>query len=112
MKTHHRKKWFRWAAIALALSAALLSAWQLAFARGEPQPAYQTAPVTRGPIVSRVTATGVLSALVTVQVGAQVSGRVQEIAADFNSSVKKGQVIARIDPALFQAAVAQARAND
>jgi HlyD family secretion protein len=58
-----------------------------------------------------VTATGTLSALVTVQVGAQVSGRIQELKADFNSSVKKGQVIAKIDPQLYLAAVEQARAN-
>src|SRR5262249_25090174 len=54
---------------------------------------------------------GVLSALVTVAVGSQVSGRISEIDVDFNSPVKKGQVIARIDPQLFQAAVEQARAN-
>jgi HlyD family secretion protein len=61
--------------------------------------------------VAKVTATGTLSALVTVQVGSQVSGRVQALYADFNSQVKKGQRIARIDPQLFEAAVAQARAN-
>src|SRR5215471_10070632 len=108
MKTDRHKKWLRWTAVALALSAALLSAWQLAFARSQPAAAYDTAPVVRGPIVARVTATGVASALVTVQVGAQVSGRIQEIDADFNATVKKGQVIARIDPALLSAAVAQA----
>ncbi|HEY0092727.1 MAG TPA: efflux RND transporter periplasmic adaptor subunit, partial [Archangium sp.] len=59
----------------------------------------------------RVTATGTVSALVTVQVGSQVSGRLQEILVDFNSPVKKGQVIARIDPQLLQAAVERARAN-
>ncbi len=72
---------------------------------------FNTTPVQRGRIVARVTATGTLSALVTVQVGAQVSGRIQELKADFNSIVKKGQVIAKIDPQLFQAAVEQARAN-
>ena len=65
----------------------------------------------RRDIQSRVTATGTLSALVTVQVGSQVSGRIQEITVDFNSPVKKGQVIARIDPQLFQAALERARAN-
>jgi HlyD family secretion protein len=72
---------------------------------------YRTANTERGSIVARVTATGTLSAHVTVQVGAQVSGRLLEILVDFNSSVKKGQVIARLDPALFQAALASARAN-
>ncbi len=72
---------------------------------------YVTAPVERGDLVARVTATGTLSALVTVQVGSQVSGRIAELLADFNTPVKKGQVIARIDPRLFEAAVGQARAN-
>jgi HlyD family secretion protein len=70
-----------------------------------------TAPVERGPIAAKVTASGTLSALVTVQVGSQVSGRVSELHADFNTPVKKGQLIARIDPQLFQAASEQARAN-
>ncbi len=72
---------------------------------------YRTATVDKGPIVARVTATGTLSARVTVQVGAQVSGRLSEVLVDFNSTVQKGQVIARLDPALFQAALASARAS-
>jgi HlyD family secretion protein len=72
---------------------------------------YDTSNVDRGRLVAKVTATGTLSALVTVLVGAQVSGRVQELKVDFNSPVKKGQVLARIDPLLFQAAVEQSRAN-
>src|SRR5262249_6678968 len=76
------------------------------------QPArYETVKADRGRIIARVTATGTLSALVTVQVGSQGSGRIQQLHADFNSPVKKDQVIAKIDPALFQAAVEQARAN-
>ena len=61
--------------------------------------------------MAKVTASGTLSALVTVQVGSQVSGRIKEINVDFNSPVKKGEVLAKIDPALFQAAVEQAKAN-
>ncbi|HET6148312.1 MAG TPA: efflux RND transporter periplasmic adaptor subunit [Polyangia bacterium] len=67
--------------------------------------------VDRGTIVGKVTATGSLSAMVTVQVGSQVSGRIQELSADFGSKVKQGQVIARLDPRLFAAALEQARAN-
>jgi HlyD family secretion protein len=80
---------------------------------GGKKPAVQwdTAAVDRGRIVARVTATGTLSALVTVQVGSQVSGRIQQLFADFNSPVKKGQRIAKIDPQLFQAALEQTRAN-
>jgi HlyD family secretion protein len=74
-------------------------------------PKYETVKVDQGRIVARVTATGTLSALVTVQVGSQVSGRISELFADFNSTVKKGQVIAKMDPSLFKAAVEQARAN-
>jgi HlyD family secretion protein len=72
---------------------------------------WDTANVDRGRIVARVTATGTLSALVTVQVGSQVSGRIQQLFVDFNSPVKKGELIAKIDPQLFQAALEQARAN-
>lgn len=71
-----------------------------------------TVPAERGAVVGRVTATGTLSALVTVQIGAQVSGRIAELGADFNSHVKKGQVLARLDPELMGAAVAQSRANE
>jgi HlyD family secretion protein len=74
-------------------------------------PKFETVKVTRGSITAKVTATGTLSALVTVQVGSQVSGRIASLAADFNSPVKKGQVIARIDPQLFVAAVEQTKAN-
>jgi HlyD family secretion protein len=77
----------------------------------EDKPRFETARVDRADIVSRVTATGALSALVTVQVGAQVTGRVKEIHADFNSKVKKGELIAVLDAASYEAAVAEARAN-
>jgi HlyD family secretion protein len=80
-------------------------------AKEDTGPKYETAKVDRGRITARVTATGTVSALVTVQVGSQVSGRIAMLAADFNSQVKKGQVIAKIDPELFKAALAQAQAN-
>src|SRR5580700_1607395 len=72
---------------------------------------FVTEPVSKRHIVGRVTATGTLLATVTVTVGTQVSGRIQKLLADYNSPVKKGQLIAKIDPLLFQAAVEQARAN-
>ncbi len=72
---------------------------------------WETAPVARGSIAARVSATGTLSPLVEVQVGSQVSGRIQELHADFNAPVTKGQVIARIDPRLFETEVARVRAN-
>ncbi len=72
---------------------------------------FATTAVERGRLVAKVTATGTLSALVTVQVGAQVSGRIAELHADFNTAVKKGELIAKLDPQLFGAAVEQGRAN-
>lgn len=74
-------------------------------------PSYDTATVGRGDVISRVSASGTVSATVTVDVGSQVSGRIQSLYADFNSAVRKGQLIAKIDPALYQAAVEQAQAN-
>jgi HlyD family secretion protein len=72
---------------------------------------YKTAPVERRTISARVTASGTLQARVTVQVGSQVSGRVLELFADFNSKVKKGDIVAKLDPQLFQASLVQARAS-
>jgi HlyD family secretion protein len=72
---------------------------------------FVTAKVDRGRISARVTASGTLSALVTVQVGSQVSGRIQNLYVDYNSPVKKGQLIAQIDPQLYQATADQANAN-
>jgi HlyD family secretion protein len=72
---------------------------------------YQTAVVDQGPVVARVSSTGTLSALVTVQVGSQVSGRIKSLEVDFNDKVKKGQLLAQIDPALYKAAWDNARAN-
>jgi HlyD family secretion protein len=72
---------------------------------------YQTASVTPGPLTQLVTATGTLNPVVNVQVGSQVSGNIQKLFADFNSKVKAGDVVAQIDPALFQAAVTQAEGD-
>jgi HlyD family secretion protein len=76
-----------------------------------PAPTITTAAVTRGDVVDTVGATGTLQAVKTVQVGTQVSGTIQALYADFNSLVKKGQVLARLDPSLFQTQIEQARAN-
>jgi HlyD family secretion protein len=72
---------------------------------------YKTMKVERGPITATVSATGKVNAVVTVQVGSQVSGTIQKLFVDFNSPVKKDQVVAQIDPALFEAQVEQARAK-
>jgi HlyD family secretion protein len=72
---------------------------------------YMTARVERGNLRNTVTATGTLQAVTTVQVGSQASGTISALYADFNSTVKKGQVVAQLDPATAQAQVQQARAN-
>src|SRR5438105_15222977 len=72
---------------------------------------YQTATVTRSQITQLVTATGTLNPVVNVQVGSQVSGNIAKLFADFNSEVKAGQVVAQIDPVLFQATVTQAEGD-
>ena len=79
--------------------------------RGAPEPVPTMAPITRGDIVDTVGASGTLQAVTTVQVGSQVSGNISFLGADFNSIVKKGQVVARLDPSLFDAQLQQARAN-
>jgi len=81
------------------------------YTKKELPPTIATAKVTRGVIAETVGATGQLQAVTTVQVGTQVSGTVQQLNADFNSLVHKGQVIARLDPSLFQTQIEQAKAN-
>jgi len=100
-----------WAGVVLVAGAAVGANVLLKRRAAKPPVQWETSAVDRGRIVARVTATGILSALVTVQVGSQVSGRVQQLFVDFNSPVKKGQLIAKIDPQLFQASLEQARAN-
>ena len=70
-----------------------------------------TAAITRGELIDTVGSTGALQAVTTVQVGSQVSGNISWLGADFNSIVKKGQVIARLDPSLIQAQLEQSKAN-
>jgi len=70
---------------------------------------YRTARITRGDIVSTVSATGTVSPVETVQVGTQVSGTIKSIHADFNSKVKKGDILARLDPTIFAARLEQVK---
>lgn len=72
---------------------------------------YLTAKIERGDIRNSVSATGTLQAVTTVQVGSQVSGTISALNADFNTHVRKGQVVAQLDPSIFKAQVASARAN-
>jgi HlyD family secretion protein len=72
---------------------------------------YITAPVARGDITESVTATGTLNPLVNVTVGSQISGNIQKLYADFNSPVKAGQIVAQLDPSMYQAIVHQGDGN-
>ncbi len=105
----HKRTWILAAAVVLLAGGGLL-AWHPWQAR-ETGPQYRLAKLERGPLSAAVTASGSLSALVTVQVGSQVSGQIQDIRVDFNSEVKAGQVIARLDPATFESRVNQAEAD-
>src|SRR5918995_420747 len=97
------------ALLALALGA---GGWYWYQSRtGDAGPRYRAAKVERGPLSAVVVASGTLNAVTTVQVGSQISGQVKEIFADFNTAVKKDQVIAQIDPATFELRVNQARAD-
>jgi HlyD family secretion protein len=104
-----RTRWLLPASI-LAIAAAALYFWQ-PWQKSAVGPQYRLAKIERGALSAAVSASGTLSALVTVQVGSQVSGLIKEIKADFNSPVKQNQVIARLDPETFESRVAQAEAD-
>src|SRR5919109_4192464 len=86
----------------VVLIASGVSAYLYTQSRGS-APKYRLAAVERGPLTATVSASGNLNAVITVQVGSQVSGQIKELLVDFNSVVKKGQVVARIDPDIFEA---------
>jgi len=94
----------------LAVPVLLAAGFFLLRGRGEATQ-FTTGRIDRGDIVEVVGATGTLEAVTTVQVGSQVSGTIQSLYADFNSTVKKGQVIARLDPSILQARLGQAEAS-
>src|SRR5689334_8544633 len=103
-----RRRWLYGVAALVLLTGAAIT-WRLASAAKPAQ--YTIATVRRQTIVKTISATGVLQAVTTVQVGTQVSGTISALYADFNSQVHKGQVIARLDPSQFQAQLAQANAT-
>ena len=92
----------------LVVGLAVFTAFQM---RGKGPVQYYTAGVESGEIKQVVEATGTINAVITVQVGSQVSGAISKLYVDFNSHVRKGQVVAQIDPALFQGALSQAKAD-
>src|ERR1700687_5669058 len=104
-----RKNRTRWAFIAGAIVALAVGVevWRIHSANAI---TYDTVPVERGTIQASVTASGTLNAVVDVQVGSQVSGNIKALYADFNTKVTKGQLVAEIDPQVFQTQVDQAAA--
>jgi HlyD family secretion protein len=95
----------------LIIAGAGAGAWFYYVRRAGPEIGAVTSPITRGDIVDAVSTTGTLQAVTTVQIGSQVSGNISYLGADFNSIVKQGQIIAKLDPSLLQAQVEQSRAN-
>jgi HlyD family secretion protein len=104
-----KPKWI--AVLLIALAAVAAVAWLVFRDDRNAAASYRFAAVERGPLVSAVSTSGTLNAVITVQVGSQVSGQIKEMLADYNSEVKAGQVIARIDPETFEAKVSQAEAE-
>src|ERR1700733_4739222 len=102
----HRRAYF----IGIGCLVVVLGYWAYAHAKSK-DPKYTTVTVRRGDITAAVQATGTINALTTVSVGSYVSGTVQYIFADFNTRVKSGQVLAQLDPAIYEAQVTQARGN-
>ena len=111
-KAEGGRAWVRRLAIWLGLAAIVggLVAWRIQ-TRPPPQPRYVLSPVSQGDIVESVQSTGTVQPLTQVQVGAQISGRIAKVFVDFNSIVKKGDVLAEIDPTLLGATVEQNRAQ-
>src|ERR1700694_5464227 len=98
-------------AVAVVALVALIGmlVYRRAYAKQAPQ--YRFVQVERGDMQSKVSSTGTLGAVTTVSVGTQVSGQVAQLLVDYNDVVKKGQLLARIDPTLAQQAVVGAQAN-
>ena len=106
------KKWIpRLIVLALVAGGVAFLIIKKPWVKGDPPVAFSTVNVGKGTIAAQVTANGTLSAVGTVQVGAQVSGRVVELNADFNSKVKKGQVIAKLDESVLKAQIEQSQAS-
>jgi HlyD family secretion protein len=104
---HSGLRWLIGIVMVTALGGGGLWYW---WTSGTPPVQYKTALVDRGPITAIVTATGTINPVVSVQVGSQVSGKVSQLFADFNSKVVKGQILAQIDQKPFKARLSQARA--
>jgi HlyD family secretion protein len=111
MANKNGNTWLKWLMILLVLGGIAGAAIWYFVADHVSASQYQTGVVTRGDLIQSVTASGQLNPVVNVQVGSQISGRINKILVDYNSEVKSNQVIAQIDPASYQAAVLRAEAD-
>lgn len=104
-----RGKWW-WLVVVAVLGAGGWFGWKQFDGKDEAQK-FRSAKVEKGPLIATVAATGILNPVVSVSVGSQVSGQIKELFVDFNSEVKKGQLIARIDPEQIEYRMRQAQAD-
>ena len=102
--------WSKWIFLLAVIAAAAGGVVYFKNDHTEP-PQYQTATVARGDVIQAVTASGQLNPVLNVQVGSQISGNIAKLYADYNSLVKSNQVVAQLDPAIFQATVNQMEAD-
>jgi HlyD family secretion protein len=105
------KKIIGWVVALLVALGIAIGVWRWREKNAAPEITYRSAAAEKKRIIAKVTASGTLQATVTVQIGAQVSGRISKLNADYNSTVKKGELIAKLDPQLFIAAMEREKAN-
>ncbi len=112
MSTPSRSPYRRllWPLAVLAAAGIAYAAWKV-YGPGTDGPGFRLARIERGNVISVVSASGTLNAVTTVLVGSQISGQIKELLVDFNSPVKKGQLLARIDPDTYEIRVRQAEAD-
>ena len=104
-------KWVIWIVVLVCLGVLGFFGWNYFQKSREKALEYRTAQVTRGDITQAVTASGQLNPMLSVQVGSQISGMIERLYVDFNSTVTQGQVIAQLEPSTYRAAVQQAQAD-
>jgi HlyD family secretion protein len=111
MADNRSSGWAKWIVVLMAVVAVIAGGIWFFWRGHDTTPQYQTVPVTRDELIQLVTATGALNPVTNVQVGCQISGTISKLYVDYNSLVKAGQIIAEIDPRIYQAQVEQAEAD-
>jgi HlyD family secretion protein len=111
MTSSNRRFWPKTLLMMTAVIAMAGIGWYFQRSLQPSQPAYQITAVSRGELVQLVTANGQLNPVTKVEVGSQISGNIQKLLVDYNAAVKQGQLIARLDPAIYEANFIQAEGN-